>query len=79
MDAIWQHRQDYNRNVVVKKVADAFDSIIVDIQTMQNIRKLSQETPEEDDRSYLQLMEAEHPRGPFTQDNFAATQTHRRV
>ena len=79
MDAIWQHRQDYNRNVVVKKVADAFDSIIVDIQAMQNIRKLSQETPEEDDRSYMQLMEAEHPRGPFTQDNFAATQPHRRV
>jgi SpoVK/Ycf46/Vps4 family AAA+-type ATPase len=78
MDAIWHHRQDYNRNVVVKKVADAFDSIIVDIQTMQNIRKLSQDTPEPDDRSYFQL-ETEHPQGPFTQDNFAATQTHRRV
>jgi hypothetical protein len=74
MDAIWQHRKEYNRNIVIKKVADAFDSIIIDIQAMQNIRKLSQETPEDNERSYLPLTEAEHQRGPYTQDDFYGTQ-----
>jgi hypothetical protein len=50
MDAIWQHRADYNRNVVLHKVQDAFNEIIADIQVMQEIMQVSmtrtQDTPE---------------------------------
>jgi hypothetical protein len=46
MDAIWKHRSDYNRNVVLHEVSSAFNVIIADIQVMQQIMKLSQETPE---------------------------------
>ena len=46
MDAIWKHRADYNRNVVIHKVQDAFNAIIVDIQAMQQILKWSQEDNE---------------------------------
>jgi hypothetical protein len=46
MDAIWRHRTDYNRNVVLHKVQDAFNEIIQDIQVMQQILRFSQETPE---------------------------------
>ncbi|KAF2030362.1 AAA-domain-containing protein [Setomelanomma holmii] len=47
MDAIWKHRSDYNRNVVLHKVQDAFNVIIEDIQAMQRILKFSQEEPEQ--------------------------------
>ena len=43
MDAIWQHRADYNRNAVLKSVGEAFNIIIRDIQAMQDILKSSQE------------------------------------
>jgi hypothetical protein len=46
MDAIWKNRSDYNRNVVLHKVQDAFNKIISDISVMQQILKSSQETPE---------------------------------
>ncbi|KAK1909370.1 hypothetical protein P3342_011449 [Pyrenophora teres f. teres] len=46
MDAIWKHRADYNRNVVLKEVTEAFNAIIKDIQTMQEILKSSQEEEE---------------------------------
>jgi SpoVK/Ycf46/Vps4 family AAA+-type ATPase len=46
MDAIWRNRGDYNRNVVLHKVQDAFNEIIADIQVMQDILKSSQDTPE---------------------------------
>lgn len=46
MDAIWKHRADYNRNVVLKEVTEAFNVIIKDIQTMQEILKSSQEEEE---------------------------------
>jgi SpoVK/Ycf46/Vps4 family AAA+-type ATPase len=46
MDAIWKNRSDYNRNVVLHKVQDAFNKIITDISVMQQILKSSQETPE---------------------------------
>jgi hypothetical protein len=46
MDAIWKNRTDYNRNVVLHKVQDAFNTIIEDISIMQQILKSSQETPE---------------------------------
>jgi SpoVK/Ycf46/Vps4 family AAA+-type ATPase len=46
MDAIWRNRTDYNRNVVLHKVQDAFNAIIMDISVMQQILKSSQETPE---------------------------------
>ncbi|CAO2657381.1 Nn.00g035070.m01.CDS01 [Neocucurbitaria sp. VM-36] len=43
MDAIWKHRADYNRNVVLQQVKEAFNVIIEDIQVMQKILKSSQE------------------------------------
>jgi hypothetical protein len=46
MDAIWRNRTEYNRNVVLHKVQDAFNEIIADIQVMQQILRFSQETPE---------------------------------
>lgn len=46
MDAIWQNRADYNRNVVLHRVQDAFNEIIADIQAMQQIMQASQDTPE---------------------------------
>jgi hypothetical protein len=46
MDAIWKNRSDYNRNVVLHKVQDAFNKIITDISVMQQILRSSQETPE---------------------------------
>jgi SpoVK/Ycf46/Vps4 family AAA+-type ATPase len=46
MDAIWKHRTDYNRVVVLHKVQDAFNAIISDISAMQEILKGSQESPE---------------------------------
>jgi transcriptional regulator of heat shock response len=50
MDAIWKHRSDWNRNVVLKEVTEAFNIIIRDIQAMQDILKSSQEEDEEDQR-----------------------------
>lgn len=47
MDAIWKHRTNYNRNVVLQYVKDAFNDIIKDIQEMQKILKSSQEELEE--------------------------------
>lgn len=44
MDALWKHRSDYNRNVVLQRVQDAFNVIIEDIQKMQEILKSSQES-----------------------------------
>jgi hypothetical protein len=46
MEAIWSHRGEYNRNVVMHHVQDAFNTIIADIQDMQRIMKASQESPE---------------------------------
>ncbi|KAF1834156.1 AAA-domain-containing protein [Decorospora gaudefroyi] len=46
MDAIWHHRADYNRNVVLKEVTEAFNVKIKDIQTMQEILRSSQEERE---------------------------------
>ncbi|EUC47079.1 hypothetical protein COCMIDRAFT_3935 [Bipolaris oryzae ATCC 44560] len=46
MDAIWKHRSDYNRNVVLKEVTEAFNVIINDIQAMQEILRSSQEEEE---------------------------------
>ena len=46
MDAIWTHRHDYNRTKVLHRVSDAFNLVINDIATMQQILKASQESPE---------------------------------
>jgi SpoVK/Ycf46/Vps4 family AAA+-type ATPase len=46
MDAIWKNRTEYNRNVVLHRVQDAFNEIIDDISVMQQILKFSQDTPE---------------------------------
>ncbi|KAH8726823.1 hypothetical protein GQ44DRAFT_770760 [Phaeosphaeriaceae sp. PMI808] len=52
MDAIWKNRTDYNRNVVLHKVQDAFNVIIEDIVAMQQILRWSQETPEPEETQY---------------------------
>ncbi|KAL5117649.1 TAT-binding protein-like protein 7, AAA ATPase [Pleosporales sp. CAS-2024a] len=52
MDAIWKNRTEYNRNVVLHKVQDAFNAIIEDILVMQQILKPSQETPEPEGTQY---------------------------
>lgn len=46
MDAIWKNRNDYNRNRVLHEVQAAFNVVIDDIATIQQILKSSQETPE---------------------------------
>lgn len=46
MDSIWKHRAEWNRNIVLHKVMDAFNEIIADIQTMQKIMRSSQEEME---------------------------------
>ncbi len=53
MDSIWKHRADYNRNVVLQHVKDAFNVIIQDIQHMQQILKSSQEEEEAQNARYL--------------------------
>lgn len=69
MDAIWKHRADYNRNVVLKEVTEAFNTIIKDIQTMQEILKSSQEEEEAELRRQYHTS---------TQDDwFSQTQAHR--
>ncbi|KAF2192744.1 AAA-domain-containing protein [Zopfia rhizophila CBS 207.26] len=45
MDAVWKVRGEYNRNVVLHKVREAFNEIIADIQQMQELMKPSQEEP----------------------------------
>jgi SpoVK/Ycf46/Vps4 family AAA+-type ATPase len=81
MDAIWRNRVDYNRNVVLHKVQDAFNDIIADIQTMQEIMRSSQETPEPE----AQYSSAQGPAGPSRaifpppsdESYYAHTQQHR--
>lgn len=66
MDAIWKYRFEYNRNVVLKEVTEAFNVIINDIQTMQEILKSSQEEEEAELRRQY----------PSTQDDwFSQTQS----
>jgi SpoVK/Ycf46/Vps4 family AAA+-type ATPase len=48
MDAIWKNRANYNRNVVIHAVQEAFNLIIVDIQAMQEILTWSQEKGEQE-------------------------------
>ena len=55
MDAIWKHRSDYNRNLVLKEVTEAFNVIIKDIETMQEILKSSQEEEEAELRRQVPL------------------------
>lgn len=52
MDTIWQHRREYNRNKVVNAVAEAFNVIIEDIETMQKILKQSQENENQQQLQY---------------------------
>jgi SpoVK/Ycf46/Vps4 family AAA+-type ATPase len=46
MGAVWKGRAEYNRNVVIHQVTDAFNAVINDINITQRILKPSQETPE---------------------------------
>jgi hypothetical protein len=48
MEAIWAHRGEFNRNVVIHRVTDAFNEIIEDIQSMQKIMKASQSQQSQD-------------------------------
>lgn len=65
METIWQHRREYNRNKVITAVADAFNVIIEDIDTMQKILKQSQE--EENDQQQMQYDFDPSQAGPYTQ------------
>ncbi|KAF2823270.1 AAA-domain-containing protein [Ophiobolus disseminans] len=66
MDAIWKNRTDYNRNKVVHHVQNAFNTIIVDIQAMQQILKWSQDDQDYQDHEerYTQV-QAPTPRRPI--------------
>jgi ATPase family AAA domain-containing protein 2 len=46
MDAIWKQRAEWNRNVVLHEVKDAFNEIIADIQAMQAMLKQDQNEEE---------------------------------
>ncbi len=65
MDTIWQYRREYNRNKVIAAVADAFNVIIEDIDTMQKILKQSQEQ-EGNHQQMLYEFDASQG-GPYTQ------------
>ncbi|KAJ4343865.1 TAT-binding protein-like protein 7, AAA ATPase [Didymella glomerata] len=65
MDTIWAHRREYNRNKVISAVADTFNVIIEDIETMQKILQPSQEFAEQQPMQYA--LDASQ-RGPYTQD-----------
>lgn len=65
METIWQHRREYNRNKVITAVADTFNVIIEDIETMQKILKQSQE--EENDQQRMQYDFDPSQAGPYTQ------------
>jgi SpoVK/Ycf46/Vps4 family AAA+-type ATPase len=77
MEAIWAHRGEYNRNVVMHRVQDAFNGIIADIQNMQKIMKASQESPRLHSYAYgdtqpagFQYPETQLPSEPWdTQNN----------
>ncbi|KAF2867885.1 ATPase family AAA domain-containing protein 2 [Massariosphaeria phaeospora] len=43
MECIWKHKAEYNRNILLQKVADTFNDIITDIGEMQVILKMSQD------------------------------------
>jgi SpoVK/Ycf46/Vps4 family AAA+-type ATPase len=49
MDAIWKQRAEWNREVVLHEVKDAFNDIIADIVAMQAILRLSQEEDSEEE------------------------------
>ena len=76
METIWQHRREYNRNKVITAVADAFNIIIEDIDTMQKILKQSQE--EENGQQHIQYEFDASQVGAYTQvprsDYYSRTQ-----
>ena len=76
METIWQHRREYNRNKVITAVADAFNVIIEDIDTMQKILKQSQE--EENEQQHIQYEFDASQVGAYTQvprgDYYSRTQ-----
>lgn len=80
MDCIWKHRADYNRNVVLQQVKEAFNVIIKDIQTMQQILKSSQDEEEAQNARYLGYGVGTQPGlPPASQDDwFLQTQATRR-
>ncbi|KAL1656930.1 TAT-binding protein-like protein 7, AAA ATPase [Didymella pomorum] len=71
MDTIWAHRREYNRNKVISAVADTFNVIIEDIETMQKILSPSQPDP---DQQPMQYAFDASQRGPYTQDPGYVTQ-----
>jgi SpoVK/Ycf46/Vps4 family AAA+-type ATPase len=80
MDAIWKQRAEWNRNVVLHNVKDAFNDIMADIEAMQKILKLSQEEDEDwgrhgahEDDSRLDV-DLPRPRMPQAQFDYRGTQ-----
>lgn len=61
MEAIWKQRAEWNRNVVLHNVKDAFNDIMADIQAMQAILKSSQELEDEE------MEGLQHTQAPMSQ------------
>ena len=78
MDAIWKHRAEYNRNIVLQQVKDSFNVIITDIQTMQQILKSSQEEEEAQNARYSGYVSTQLGLSAPSQDDwYPQTQTTR--
>lgn len=66
MDTIWKHRAEWNRNVVMHKVSEAFNEIISDIETMQQINKSSQDE--------LEMLQTQLPSTQLARYGYSETQ-----
>lgn len=74
MDAIWHQRAEYNRDVVVRSVGDAFNVIIKDIQAMQEILKSSQELLEAQVHQYQNRFDGGVQFAAHTQQDWSQSQ-----
>ncbi|KAF2709633.1 AAA-domain-containing protein [Pleomassaria siparia CBS 279.74] len=74
MDAIWKRRGEYNRNVVLHEVQEAFNVIITDIEAMQAMLKPSQDNGQQQRPPTSQMQEeSQGPGAPAW--SFVAPQT----
>jgi hypothetical protein len=47
MDFVWQKRGEWNRTTVARGVTDTFNAVLEDIQSLQEIDPVSQNTKEQ--------------------------------
>ncbi|CAI6336073.1 unnamed protein product [Periconia digitata] len=66
MDAIWKHRAEWNRNVVLHNATAAFNDIILDIDEMQTILHPTQ--PKNQNQIYDDEVTAENVRPRYARD-----------